>query len=89
MMMLWTTTDRVTLQTKVLPVDEFVKCLVGMLKKLLVHDFTAKMQSTFLQQKKESLQEGEFVVIADFSKAMPRNGVMLQYLLVVQYSKTS
>ena len=39
-----------------------------MLKKLLVHDFTAKMQSTFLQQKKEGLKEGEFVVIADFSE---------------------
>ncbi|KAL5484132.1 hypothetical protein EMCRGX_G020580 [Ephydatia muelleri] len=42
--------------------------VITMLKKLLVHDFTAKMQSSFMQQKKESLKEGEFLVIADFSE---------------------
>ena len=37
----WTTTDRATLETKVLPVDEFIEMFVTMLKKLLVHDFIA------------------------------------------------
>ena len=64
----WTSTDRATLETRVLQVDEFVDCFITMLKKLLVHDFTAKMQSSFMQQKKESLKEGEFLVIADFSE---------------------
>lgn len=39
-----------------------------MLKKLLLHNFTAKMQSSFMQQKKESLKPGEFSVVADFSE---------------------
>ena len=64
----WTSTDRATLETRVLQVDEFVDCFITMMKKLVVHDFTAKMQSSFMQQKKESLKEGEFLVIADFSE---------------------
>ncbi|KAL5459789.1 hypothetical protein EMCRGX_G033165 [Ephydatia muelleri] len=64
----WTSTDRATLETRVLQVDEFVDCFNTMMKKLVVHDFTAKMQSSFMQQKKESLNEGEFLVIADFSE---------------------
>ena len=64
----WTTTDRATLETKVLLVDEFLDSFITMLKKLLVHDFIAKMQTGFMQKKKESLKEGEFLVIADFSE---------------------
>ena len=64
----WTTTDRASLETKILPVDDFIDCFIGMLKKLLLHDFTAKMQSSFMQQKKESLKPGEFLVVADFSE---------------------
>ena len=63
----WTSTDHATLETRVLQVDEFIDCYISMLKKLVVHDFTAKMQSSFMQQK-ESLKEGEFLVIADFSE---------------------
>ena len=47
----WTTTDRATLQIIVLPVDEFIEMFVAMLKKLMVHDFIAKMQASFLQQR--------------------------------------
>lgn len=43
----WTSTDRASLETKVLPVDDFMDCFIGMLKKLLLHNFTAKMQSSF------------------------------------------
>ena len=64
----WTTTDRATLQTIVLPVDEFIEIFVAMLKKLMVHDFIAKMQASFLQQRKDTLKDGEFIVVADFSE---------------------
>ena len=64
----WTTTDRATLETRVVPADEFIDTFVSKLRKLLHHDFTAKMQAAFMQQKKESLQEGEVLVIADFSE---------------------
>ena len=64
----WTTTDRATLETIVLPVDEFIEMFVAMLKKLMVHDFIAKMQASFLQQRKDTLKDGEFIVVADFSE---------------------
>eukprot|EP00731_Ephydatia_muelleri_P034712 Em0073g9a len=64
----WTTTDRATLETKVLSVNEFLGTFVTMVKKLLVHDFVAKQQTAFMQKTKESLKEGEFLVIADFSE---------------------
>lgn len=64
----WTTTDRATMETKVLPVEDFIDCFMGMLKKLSLHDYTAKMQSSFMQQTKESLKPGEFLVLADFSE---------------------
>ena len=64
----WTTTNRATLEIRVVPADEFIDTFVCKLRKLLHHDFTAKMQAAFMQQKKESLQEGEVLVIADFSE---------------------
>lgn len=64
----WTTTDRATLETKVLSVDEFIEMFITMLKKLLVHDFIATMQASFLQQRKDTLKVGEFLVVADFSE---------------------
>lgn len=63
-----TTTDCATIQTKILPVDDFIDCFMGMLKELLLHDYTAKMQSSFMQQTKESLKPGVFLVLADFSE---------------------
>ena len=59
----WKTTDHAT---KVLQADEFIDTFVSMLRKLLNHDLTAKMQAAFMQQKRESLQEGEVLMIADF-----------------------
>ena len=64
----WTTTDRATLETRVLPADEFIDTFVSMLSKLLIHDFRAKKQAAFMQDKKDSLQDGEALVIADFSE---------------------
>ena len=62
----WKTTDRATLETKVLQADEFIDTFVSMLRKLLNHDLTAKIQAAFKQQKRESLQEREVLMIADF-----------------------
>ena len=42
----WTTTDRASLETRILQVDEFIDTFNSMLKKLL-HDFIAKMQTMF------------------------------------------
>lgn len=37
-------------------------------EKLQAHDLIAKMQTNFMRQKKENLEEGEFLVLADFSE---------------------
>ena len=64
----WMTTDRANLETKVLPIDDFIDCFILGLEKLQVHDFIAKMQSSFAAKKKETLQPGEYLVVADFSE---------------------
>eukprot|EP00731_Ephydatia_muelleri_P000156 Em0001g156a len=76
----WTTTDRATMETKVLSVEDFIDCFMGMLKKLYLHDCTAIMQSSFMQQTKESLKPGEFLVLADFSAVHLFQGKLVTFL---------
>ena len=64
----WTQTDRANLETKVMSTDEFIDAFTAMLIKLSIHDFTAKMQARFVQETKENLKEGEYLVIANFSE---------------------
>ena len=66
----WTTTDCATLETIVLPVDEFIEMFVAMLKKLMVHDFIAKMQARFLQQRKDPVDEFIEMFVAMLKKLM-------------------
>ena len=40
--------------------------MYAMLKKLTIHDFTAKMQARFVQETKEQLKDCEYFVFADF-----------------------
>ena len=58
----WTTTDHANLEMKVLPIDDFVDSFIVGLEKLQVHDFIAKLQSSFAAKKKETLQPGEYLV---------------------------
>ena len=64
----WTTTDRATLETKVLSVDEFVRMFLAALPTVLLHDFIAKQQSQFMQTTKSQLKRGEFLVVGDFAE---------------------
>lgn len=64
----WTTTDRSTLQTQILPSSEFVDELCDRLIKLKPHSFIAKEQSRFYQEKKENLKSGEVLAVLDFSE---------------------
>ena len=65
--MQWTSTDRSTLETLLKPVEVFVPDFCKKLKALRRHDYIAKQQSLYLTQRKESLQDGEFVV-GDFAE---------------------
>ena len=64
----WTATDCSTLQTIVQSTDEFIESLLDKLETLRRHDFIARQQSRYLAERTESLKEGEFLVIGDFSE---------------------
>lgn len=64
----WTTTDRSTLETKIMTVDEFLRVFLSSLPVVLNHDFIAKQQAMFLQISKTKLKPGEFLVVGDFAE---------------------
>ena len=64
----WTTTDRSNMETMVQLKDEFLGNFLEKLDALKRHDFIAKQQANYLNERKDSLREGEFLVIADFSE---------------------
>ena len=72
----WRQSDRAIIETKVMPIDDFIDAFTAMLKKLAIHDLTAKMQARFVQETKENLKEGEYLAIADLSE----NDSYAQYL---------
>ena len=63
----WTTTDRSSLQTIVQSTDKFIESFLDKLETPIRDDFIAKQQFRYLAKRKESLKEGEFLVIRDFS----------------------
>ena len=71
----WQSTDRWTLIKKNETHDEFLNSLSNNTSKLTRHHFIAMEQSTYFKNLKEEIQEGELVLVGDFSK---------NYLLVVQ-----
>ncbi|KAE8740407.1 hypothetical protein FOCC_FOCC014086 [Frankliniella occidentalis] len=64
----WTTVDRCSLETITQSSDVFIDTFSNQLKVLLPHHFIAKTQSKYLKQLKETLKEGEVVVILDFAQ---------------------
>ena len=60
--------SRSTLEKSKLSADEFVQIFHEKLQALLAHDFVAKIQMAFLQNKKEELINGEFLIIGDFAE---------------------
>ena len=62
----WVNTDRANLETRIVTVEEYLDLFMASLQKLQLHDIIAKNQARFIAEKKESLSDGEFVVIADF-----------------------
>lgn len=64
----WQTTDRATLNTQKLPVEEFLTHLTLKLKQLKPHDFIAKEQAKFMSLKKDNLVEGEVLIQLDFAE---------------------
>ena len=64
----WTSTDRSNLETTIKPVEDFLDLFVEKLETLKRHDFITKQQARYLNDVKENLLPGEFLVIGDFSE---------------------
>ncbi len=64
----WLSTDRSTLETVSKSADEFLDAFCEKLEALRRHDFIAKQQSAYCHERKESLAEGEVLVIGDFAE---------------------
>ena len=64
----WTHTDQVTLETKLMSTNDFVDAFIPLVLKLSTHDFTAKMQASFIIETKAQLKDGEYLIIADLSE---------------------
>ena len=64
----WVSVDRSTLETISQSADDFVHSLCRKLEVLRPHSFIARQQSSFQVHLKAGLQQGEFLVMADFSE---------------------
>ncbi|KAJ8685910.1 hypothetical protein QAD02_021703 [Eretmocerus hayati] len=64
----WTTTDRCSLQTRIVPNQDYVDELTKLVFKLKTHSFIAKKQSSFFTFLKENLREREVLVSLDLAE---------------------
>jgi hypothetical protein len=64
----WVSTDRTELASLQKNRDGYINDLIESLQKLRPHFFIAKVQATYLQQQKESLDEETAIVLMDFAE---------------------
>ena len=64
----WLFTDRCNIEDQTLPSETFALFFSEKLQKFIYHDYIKQQQSNFLKTKKESLIEGEIIVICDFAE---------------------
>lgn len=64
----WTGTDRSTLRTLNVEIDDFIEELCSALMKLKLHSFILKKQTVFITGVKNQLCDGEVIVMFDFSE---------------------
>ncbi|XP_015127114.1 uncharacterized protein LOC107048461 [Diachasma alloeum] len=64
----WISVPRANLETLTKTTTEFIDDFCEKMERLLPHAFIAKEQSSYLKEKRESLQNDEFLVICDFAE---------------------
>lgn len=64
----WHSTDRATLKTSTLTVDDYLELLINKLDILKPHHYINKQQTSYFEELKKNLRNGEFLVICDFSE---------------------
>lgn len=60
--------DRYSLETLTRPTQEFIDSFCKQLRDLIPHAFIATRQASFLNDTKQALKEGEYVVLGDFAE---------------------
>ena len=64
----WVTTDRSSLISQTLPVDEFITLISEKLDAITSHSYIARNQSQYLKNLKEELSQDEVIVLGDFAE---------------------
>ena len=64
----WISTDKTTLEESIKPISEYLDILIQEIEKLTTHHFTAKSQSNYLENLKETLKPNEAINILDFAE---------------------
>ena len=64
----WLSVDRTTLETLSASSDQFVDTLCEKVELLLPHSFIASQQAAYYSEQISSLQQGELLIVADFSE---------------------
>ena len=64
----WLHTDRDSLITKILNVEEFITELASKVMALCSHHYISNHQSAYLKHLKENLKEGEVIILLDFAE---------------------
>ena len=64
----WQSTDRTTLLSQSLPLDEFNDLLCDSIDNLTTHSYIAKTQSRYLKNCKENLNQNECLILGDFAE---------------------
>lgn len=65
---LWCTTDRANMETKTSSIEDFLTVICSILGKLKSHNFINEQQKAYFKQMKSTLNDGEFLVLCDFSE---------------------
>lgn len=64
----WTTVDRSSLEVLTKSTDDFIGALLESIPQVVQHDYISKKQSEYYKLRRDNLQEGEVLVVADFSE---------------------
>ena len=64
----WQQTDRSTLRTEITDAEDVAEQICERLLELKPHSFTAKKQSYIFKNLKDTLTEGEFLILCDFAE---------------------
>ena len=64
----WVSTDRTTLEERIMPTCDFLEKLIQEIDQLTTHHYIARNQSQYLKHLKDTLKPNQEIVIPDFAE---------------------